>query len=221
MHTTLDKMKTLVRDYQQTEISTQKEQLHIDFSAFSIGKNSNELFSLLQKSIENRTLIEFGYTNNHLELMSRVVEPMTILFKWFSWYLYGFCRLRDDFRLFRLSRMEDVRPIQKPFSRRNKTLTQFMKEMDEKALQYATEITLRFHPSAKAHIEDYLKDGAMNVDSNGFIVLHLNMPENEWLYGMILSYGDMVEVLEPLHLKRIIFEKSLQISRKYQTLKNI
>jgi predicted DNA-binding transcriptional regulator YafY len=221
MHTTLDKMKTLVRDYQQTEISTQKEQLYIDFSAFSIGKNSNDLFSLLQKSIENRTLIEFGYTNNHLELTSRVVEPMTILFKWFSWYLYGFCRLRDDFRLFRLSRMEDVRTIQKPFPRRNKSVTQFMKEMDEKAVQYALDIKLRFHPSTKVYIEDYLKESATELDSKGYIILHLNMPENEWLYGMILSYGDMVEVLEPPHLKHIILEKSLQISRKYQTLKNI
>ena len=36
MSTTLDKMKTLVRDYQHTEICSQKERLHIDFSAFSI-----------------------------------------------------------------------------------------------------------------------------------------------------------------------------------------
>ncbi|MBN1847460.1 MAG: YafY family transcriptional regulator [Deltaproteobacteria bacterium] len=221
MRTTLDKMKTLIRDYQQTEILSRKEQLHIDFSAFSIGKNSHELFSILQKSIENRTLITFGYTNNHLEMTKRVVEPMTILFKWFSWYLYGFCRLRNDFRLFRLSRMENVRPIYKYFTRRDKTVVQFMKEMDTKAEQHAMEITLRFHPSAKAHIGDYLKDGAMDTDSEGYIILKLAMPEDEWLYGMILSYGDMVEVLEPPHLKRMILEKSLQILRKYQTLKNI
>ena len=221
MQTTLDKMKTLVRDYQQSEITSQKEQLYIDFSAFSIGKNSNELFSLLQKSIENKTLIEFAYTNNRLEQTNRTIEPMTILFKWFSWYLYGFCRLRDDYRLFRLSRMEDVRPVQKHFERRNKSVEQFMKEMDMKADQFATKIILRFHPSTKTYIEDYLKDGAMETDSDGYIILHLNMPENEWLYGMILSYGDNVEVLEPPHLKNIILEKSLQISRKYQTFKNI
>ena len=61
----------------------------------------------------------------------------------------------------------------------------------------------------------------MDTDPDGYIILQLNMPENEWLYGMILSYGDLVEVLEPPHLKSIILEKSLRISRKYQTLKNI
>lgn len=91
-----------------------------------------------------------------------------------------------------------------------------MKEMDSKANQYATEIILRFHPSTKTYIEDYLKDWPMDTDSDGHIILHLNMPENEWLYSMILSYGDMVEVLEPLHLRRIIHEKSQKIARKYQ-----
>ena len=86
MRTTLEKMKTLVRDYQQSEIASQKEQLHIDFSAFSIGKHSNELFSLLQKSIETRSLIEFSYINNQLEQTHRIVEPMTILFKWYKPY---------------------------------------------------------------------------------------------------------------------------------------
>lgn len=221
MRTTLDKMKTLVRDYQQGEIASQKERLYIDFSAFSIGKNSKELFSILQRGIEMGCLVEFGYTNSRLEQTFRVVEPMTILFRWFSWYLFGFCRLRNDYRLFRLSRMKDIQITQKHFDRRNISVGRFMEEMDKKAMQYALDITLRFHPTAKVSVEDYLKEGTMETDSNGHIILHLSMPENEWLYGMILSYGDMVEVLEPAHLRQTILEKSLNIVKKYQTPKNI
>jgi predicted DNA-binding transcriptional regulator YafY len=61
----------------------------------------------------------------------------------------------------------------------------------------------------------------MKNDSEGNIILHLQLPENEWLYGMILSYGDMVEVLAPTHLREIIREKSLKILKKYQCMKNI
>jgi predicted DNA-binding transcriptional regulator YafY len=216
MQTTLEKMKSLVRDYQQREITSQKEKLHIDFSAFSIGKNSNNLFSILQKSIERSTLIEFGYTNNFFERSHRTVEPMTILFKWFSWYLFGFCRLKNDFRLFRLSRMEDVQLTDEYFERRNKRINQFIKELDEKAGENELNITLKFYSSSKAFIEDYFRDCPKEMDPDGNIILHLNMPENEWLYGMILSYGDMVEVLGPPHLRRVILEKSLRISKKYQ-----
>ena len=105
--------------------------------------------------------------------------------------------------------------------RREMSLEEYLKESFEKADQYSLDIKLRFHPSSRSYIEDYLRQGEIAVDSDGNILVHIRMPESEWLYGMILSYGDMVEVLEPPHLKRIIFEKSLQISRKYQTLKKI
>ncbi len=216
MGTTLEKMKTLVRDYQQGEINSQKERLHIDFSAFSIGKHSRELFSTLQKGIETSRLIEFVYTNNRFEQTLRTVEPMTVLFRWFSWYLYGFCRLRKDYRIFRLSRMRDVRLLEKRYERRNRGVEQFFKETDREADRHSLDITLKFHPSSRTYIEDYMKDGSMETDSNGDIILRLRMPENEWLYGMILSYGEMVEVLEPARLRDIIYKKSLQIAKKYQ-----
>ena len=93
--------------------------------------------------------------------------------------------------------------------------------MDKKADQYATDITLKFQPSSRIYIEDYLKEGLMETDPQGNIILRLKMPENEWLYGMILSYGDMVEVLEPDHLRDIIMKKSLKILKKYHGPKDI
>ena len=216
MGMTLEKMKTLVRDYQQKEIASQKEQFYIDFSAFSIGKNSKELFALLQQGIETRFLIEFSYIDSNFKTTHRVIEPMTILFKWFSWYLYGFCCLRKDYRIFRLSRMQDVQLTDTHFTRKNKGLSQFLEETEATSSQYSEDIILKFHPSAKTHIEDYLQGSRMKNDSDGNIILHLQLPENEWLYSMILSYGDMVEVLAPAHLRETIREKSLNILKKYQ-----
>jgi predicted DNA-binding transcriptional regulator YafY len=217
MGMTLEKMKTLVRDYQQKEIASRKEQFHIDFSAFSIGKNSKELFALLQRGIEMCFLIEFSYIDSNFKSTSRVIEPMAILFKWFSWYLYGFCCLRKDYRIFRLSRMQDVQITDTHFTRKNKGLARFLEEIEATSSHYSEDIVLKFHSSAETHIEDYLQGSKMNNDSDGNIILHLQMPENEWLYSMILSYGDMVEVLAPAHLREIIREKSLNILKKYLT----
>ena len=162
-------------------------------------------------------LIEFRYTDSNFKTTHRNIEPMAILFKWFSWYLYGFCRLRKDYRIFRLSRMQDVHLTDKHFSRKNKGLFQFLEEIETSSSQYSDDIVLKFHPSAQTHIEDYLHGSRMKNDSDGNIILHLLLPENEWLYSMILSYGDMVEVLAPAHLREIIREKSLNILKKYQT----
>lgn len=47
-----------------------------------------------------------------------------------------------------------------------------MKEMDVKADQFATKMILRFHLSTKTYIEDYLKEGTMDTDSEGHIILY-------------------------------------------------
>lgn len=218
MGTTLDKMRTLARDYQKTEMELQREKFRIDFSAFSIGKNSPHIFDLVRNAIDRNRLIEFNYTSTKFERTKRTIEPMTLIFQWFSWYLYGFCLLRNDYRLFRLSRMEDITALERHFKRREKTIDQYNREMESAAGKYETEIVLKFHPKARVYVEDYLKGDNIEYDRDENIILKLKMPEDDWLYGMILSYGEMVEVLSPLHVRNIILEKSMAITGKYRKL---
>ena len=43
---------------------------------------------------------------------------MTLVFKSYAWYLWGFCRLRDGCRLFKLSRIADLRILLERFERK-------------------------------------------------------------------------------------------------------
>jgi len=212
---TLEKVKNLVHDYQATEIDRNKEKLFIDFSAFSIGKNSSELFNLLDESIENNRLIKFTYTDSHFRVSERQVEPMTIVFKWFSWYLFGFCRRRNDYRLFRLSRMENVQQLPERFERRSLDFNEFANHSDPQYSQKFIQLKLKFHPSLKIYVEDYFRSGKIEIDPAGYFIVQIGWPEDEWLYSTILSYGDKVEVLEPAYLREIILQKSLAIARMY------
>ena len=38
----------------------------------------------------------------------REIEPYYLIFKWTSWYVYGYCLLRNDFRMFKLNRMDSI-----------------------------------------------------------------------------------------------------------------
>ncbi len=216
MKSTIEKMKSLVTGYRENELSIRKEKFQIDFSAFNTGKNSPEIFNLLQDAIDKNTMIEFGYSSGKFEKTRRRVEPMTLLFKWFSWYLYGYCHLRNDFRLFRLSRMDNTVLLDKTFKRKEKSFEQYDREAYSKSGKPQTEIVLKFHPKAKAHVEDYLKDGEIEYDSDNSLIVKLSMPEDDWLYGMVLSFGELVEVLEPPHVRKIILEKSINIAEKYR-----
>ncbi len=64
----------------------------------------------IQAAISQDRALHIRYRDLRREaLTSREVEPMQLLYARGNWYLRGFCRLRQDIRLFRLERIERVR----------------------------------------------------------------------------------------------------------------
>ena len=213
---TVEKIKALAGDFQIREIESQKDKLFIDFSSFSIGKHSGELFGLLEQAIDRNRLLIFNYTDSSFKVTEREIEPMTIVFKWFSWYLFGYCRLRDDYRLFRLSRMENIRMQDHGFERRDMTFQTYCEKHAAFSYQSFVNLTLKFHPSLKIQIEDYFRGSQLEQADDGSLIARIRMPEDDWILTMILGYGDKVEILEPARYRELIRKKCLEISKKYQ-----
>lgn len=213
---TEEKIKSLLRERQQQEISSKKEKLQIDFSSLNIGKNGEDLFYLLENCIEHNNMLSFNYTDSNFKQQNRFVEPMTVVFKWFSWYLFAYCTERNNFRLFRISRMGNVKKENEKFERKTGTFQEIWQERDNKKRENTEDIIIKFHPSLKSHVEDYFDECKKYVDKQGYVSVHLDFPENEWLYGMILGYADKVEVIEPLRIRNIILDKAKAIIQKYQ-----
>ena len=61
----------------------------------------------IQDAIGDRQLISFRYYAPSGE-GERTVEPYYLVFRWSSWYLWGWCADRRDYRLFKLNRMDKV-----------------------------------------------------------------------------------------------------------------
>ena len=73
-------------------------------------------------AIEEQRSLSFLYVAPSGET-SRTIEPYYLIFEWSSWYVWGYCELRDDFRLFKLSRMTDMK-VESPFASREAPLPQ-------------------------------------------------------------------------------------------------
>ena len=214
---TLEKIKTLVRDFQAREIRKRKDNLHIDFSAISLGQSGSRMFDELERAIQDNRLIHFKYTASDLKVTERTLEPMTIVFKWFAWYLFGYCRLREDYRLFRLSRIQDLKVTNKSFGRRNHTFGEFEKRGFEEKME---EVVLKFQPEMKIMVQDYFREGRTEIAKDGSLIVRAEFPINEGVIYMILAWGDTVEVLEPEHLRKSIQEKCQTICNKYTSQSN-
>ena len=74
--------------------------LEIDFSSWADYRKTAETFEIIKAAIINKQLIEFEYFSGSGERTEREAEPLKLCFKGGSWYLYAYCRFRNDFRFF-------------------------------------------------------------------------------------------------------------------------
>lgn len=115
-----------------------------------------------------------------------------------QWYVYAFCRLREDFRFFKLNRIFGCTKTQEKFSPRpfDGRLADFNERKSPR-----TDVTIAFKPSVLAEVEEWL--GVENVvkskDGNGYWGFG-SFPYDKMLVSKIMGFGSNVKVLRPAKL---------------------
>jgi predicted DNA-binding transcriptional regulator YafY len=78
------------------------------------------LLILLSESIQARQCVQITYRSENDQLTHRVVEPYGLVGRRGKWYFVGYCRLREDYRTFRLDRIRKTRPLEERFHKNEK-----------------------------------------------------------------------------------------------------
>jgi predicted DNA-binding transcriptional regulator YafY len=87
-------------------------------------RTSNNLSSL-QFAITNFTLVKISYVNESKKSSLRSVEPFALVSTQENWLLIAWCRLRKEFRYFRLDRIDSLEIIPENFTPHKMTLQEF------------------------------------------------------------------------------------------------
>ncbi|PKM50912.1 MAG: YafY family transcriptional regulator [Firmicutes bacterium HGW-Firmicutes-7] len=185
----LDKISTV---FKRTEPI---DWVRIDFSPWGSRPNEYNKFEEIKKAILEGKIISCDYVNAEGDRRQRYIEPMQLSFKGQSWYLWGYCRSRCEFRVFRISRIKNVQIIEEVFERR-KYETTYDKKLEEPIMMLVP-LRLKFQPQALHRIYDDFDDDLITRCSDGTCEVNITFPEDEWIYGYLLSYGSMLEVLAP------------------------
>jgi predicted DNA-binding transcriptional regulator YafY len=201
----IEKISSLVPKEKSEEISLRLEQIAIDILPWGFTEKQKEYLKILYAAIGDNKLINFSYQNSQGEKSSRTVEPMTLMFKGYAWYLFAFCRLKNEFRFFRISRMKNPKILNQEFIRQKTSYQNFIFANPQKTK--IANLVLKFTSDVRQKIEDYFDAESITYLKNGDLIVKVAFPEDEWVYSFILSYGGFVEVLEPLHIRKIIQER--------------
>ncbi|MGH1435014.1 MAG: helix-turn-helix transcriptional regulator [Lewinella sp.] len=105
-----DKANLLVNRTQYNEVKNQE-------------RNSSSL-SDLQNALTNYKLVKIEYINKEETVTNRLIEPFALL-STENWYLVAMCRLRKEFRFFRLDRIQKIEILSEKFEPHNMTLQEY------------------------------------------------------------------------------------------------
>ncbi|MDF2935953.1 MAG: yobV [Paenibacillaceae bacterium] len=222
------------------------DSLRFDYAPWSRPEGYAEELRLLRQGIEACRLVRFHYFSASGESAERLVEPYTLVMKSGQWYLYAYCLLRQDFRLFRLSRIRELELAEERFQRREAEPDSqpWNREWQPEGTQ--VEMKLQFPVRLRPLVEEWFGWGLVRLEPVAFAgapgegatalqpeveerrkgdepgrqaeelaVATVRMPEDNRLIGYLLSFGELVEVLEPEHIRRRLREAALAVAARY------
>lgn len=118
----IDKIKAVLKHTQKDKANLLTERTRFAEN-FNNERSSNNL-SDLQFALTNFLLVEVEYVNETGKSSIRLIEPFALLSTQ-NWLLVAWCRLRKEFRYFRLDRIQKLQLMNEKFSPHPLTLQQF------------------------------------------------------------------------------------------------
>ena len=194
--------------------------IHVDFGGWGDRPEDAGKFELIESALIDGLAICFEYVDASGNMTERVVEPIQLVFQTHDWYLNAFCLLRNDERMFKLTRMKGVSTTNQPVRRtilntdeacfdeaRDLEMADFSGEVVELHLR----IDRRYFGS---FCENFSRIQHTEAD-NGTVEARISAYENHWLYSYLFSFGSGVEILEPTRIRGIIIDRAKEVLECY------
>lgn len=198
----LDKMSTFFQ-------KNQTNWIEIDLSSWANYAEQDENFALIKEAVLTRKVLQFLYFNSNGEEKMRTAEPLQIYFKDKAWYLKAFAKDRQDYRFFKIARMRNIEILEETFERELPHTIQ--REPSFKTVKLVLEISRKM---AYRVYDEFERENIMQKPNGDFMV-EVEFPENEWVYGYILSFGEYAKVISPDYVRNEMKKKVKRTLKNY------
>lgn len=193
------KLKSVIPAEQAAEVTLRADQLCIDLEPWMGNESIQPYLELIRSALRERRVLSFSYVDGHGNRTERTAEPYQLVLKSGHWYVQGYCRARQDFRLFRLTRMEGLRTLEEIFTPRpfEKPVLDFSGML--KTMQ--TDITLRIHRAALDRVLELCARERITPEDETHYLVRFPFIENDFYYGLLLGLGAECECLAPVRVR--------------------
>ncbi len=201
--------------------------LEVDFTDWSYS--NGDVFHDLKNAIFERRVVAFDYYGTNGERTTRKAEPLQLWFKHRAWYMRAFCLTRMELRLFKLTRIQNFSITNEIFKERSLLTNAARKGESQKTRGGSIDdagnqntrcvpdvaLTFKIAPCMAYRVYDEFGMNIVRREADGSFIITVTWPEDDWVYGTILSFGESMEVLEPERIRSIIRSKAAKITQFY------
>lgn len=167
---------------------------------------------VIRSSIEERRELEFIYYSPKGESV-RCIEPYYLIFCWSSWYVWGWCKKREDFRLFKLNRMENIQMMEREFVKR---IVPMPNLSNERIFPGGIRVKALFEPECKWRLIEEFGRESFTEQEDGRLLFEADYTDRENLITWLITFFDKTMVLEPEEIREEIKNRIERMKRRIE-----
>ena len=217
------KLENSVSKEHKDEIIKAKERFFIDSEPWWGKRIQNQNVDIIKKSVLSLKKLKVDYKKYTGEISNRIIRPYGAVIKNSEWYVIAFCEFKNEIRVFKCSRIENIEVLSESFTMPlNFSLEEFWENSKH---QFVKQASLKIeHNSYPVKIKFYEEK---NKSLEGFNILSSIKLNDNWIYdidmisfqtasNMIFPLSDILEVIEPIELRHYIIDKAKKITNLYK-----
>lgn len=123
----LEKVKNKLQGHQLQEIEQLQEQVQVYINPTYTPRN----LKLAEQACTEKQVLRIEYQDFNGRLTRREVEPIGMTFYSQNWHLIAYCRLREDYRDFVLSRISQLELLSEFYTTRRYSLKEYIQSLED------------------------------------------------------------------------------------------
>jgi predicted DNA-binding transcriptional regulator YafY len=211
----LYKIKAVLRTSDKEHMDTLDDQIAV-YSRLPSDTYSGRYLVDLQKALGDKKVITIRYQSNEEEVTQRHVEPIGLCHYGQAWHLIAWCRLRNGYRDFRVSRIQSMQLLEETFEPdSHPSLQEYMQTMmSQNELQ---KVVIRFDKGCVRYMgsQKYYHGFVREEEDGQYLRMHFLTSHLEWLGRWLLMFTNNVTVESPEAMVNIMKELTEEIRNHF------
>ena len=194
-----------------SDFMTGNQSVLIDLSSWYKDSLAPKI-EMIRSAIDNGLELSFHYYAPKGETM-RDIEPYYLIFRWSSWYVWGWCKSRKDYRLFKLNRMDRLYLSGQTFQKRTVPLPDLS---NERIFPGGVRVKVLFEAACKWRLIEEFGPECFEEQPDGKLLFHADYTYRENLVAWLMTFADQAVLLDPENMRKEIQSALQKMLKQYE-----